>query len=161
MPDTLTPGNSGWRVLVDGEVMGIVVVGLIVLASLAVMWMSVTSRRQIREMEHRERLAMIERGLVPPPEVDPAGFEKRLGRERAETEGSLRYRSAGIILIGLGAALTLLLAFTAGALATGLGLGLAFGALGAAFLANARMLSRSRTYLPPPAPPRNAVDDQK
>ena len=26
-------------------------------------------------MEHRERLAMIQRGLVPAPETDPLGFE--------------------------------------------------------------------------------------
>ncbi len=48
-----------------------------ILAGVAVIWMAMQSRRQIREMEHRERLAMIERGLVPAPEVDPAAFERK------------------------------------------------------------------------------------
>ena len=30
-------------------------------------------------MEHRERLAMIERGLMPSPESDPGGFETAAG----------------------------------------------------------------------------------
>lgn len=134
------------------ELIVVVIMALIIVSALAVIWMSMNSRRQIREMEHKERLAMIERGLVPPPEVDPAGFEQRLSRG-PETEGTVRYRSAGIVLIGLGAALALLLTFTAGEPATGLGIGLAFAALGAAFLANATMLSRSQQYLPRSSPP--------
>jgi len=145
-------GASVGRLLVAEELIVVVVMGIIILAALAVMWMSMNSRRQIREMEHRERLAMIERGLMPPPEVDPAGFEQRLGRT-PETAGTIRFRSAGIILIGLGAAFTMLLTFTAGEVGIGLGIGLAFGALGAAFLANAAMLNRpqeSRSAPPPP-----------
>ena len=34
------------------------------------------SRARVRELEVRERIAMIERGLVPPPEVDPRGFDR-------------------------------------------------------------------------------------
>ena len=49
------------------------------MAGVAVIWMAMQSRRQIREMEHRERLAMIERGLVPAPEVDPGAFDRRFG----------------------------------------------------------------------------------
>ena len=49
---------------------------VLILAGVAVLWMAMANRRRIREMEHRERLAMIDRGLVPPPEVDPVRFEQ-------------------------------------------------------------------------------------
>ena len=48
-----------------GEVLVVMMSSLGILAGVAVIWMAMQSRRQIREMEHRERLAMIERGLVP------------------------------------------------------------------------------------------------
>ena len=35
---------------------------------------------RVRELEIRERIAMIERGLVPPPEVDPKGFDHAMSR---------------------------------------------------------------------------------
>ena len=66
-----------------------------ILAGVAVIWMAMQSRRQIREMEHRERLAMIERGLVPAPEVDPAAFDRRFaGHQLAGSPGAVRARSA-------------------------------------------------------------------
>ena len=36
------------------------------------------TRGRVRELEIRERIAMIERGMVPPPESDPEGFDRRL-----------------------------------------------------------------------------------
>ena len=77
-----------------------------ILAGVAVIWMAMQSRRQIREMEHRERLAMIERGLVPAPEVDPAAFERKFGARRARPgiAGAVRARSGGVIMIALGLA---------------------------------------------------------
>ena len=41
-----------------------------------------------------ERLAMIERGLVPSPERDPAAFEQRLMPVRVSQKRS-RFRTAG------------------------------------------------------------------
>ncbi len=72
---------------------------------------------RVRELEIRERIAMIERGLVPPPEVDPRGFERAMNRyERvAVWPGTLastsagRHRRAGITLIGVGLGLMLLI----------------------------------------------------
>ena len=51
------------------------------------------SRARVRELEVRERIAMIERGLVPPPEVDPRGFDRamdRYERYRERSPGRLR-----------------------------------------------------------------------
>ena len=39
---------------------------------------STIAKGRVRELEIRERIAMIERGMVPPPEADPAGFERSL-----------------------------------------------------------------------------------
>jgi Flp pilus assembly protein TadB len=131
-------------------VLVVVVLGLFILGGTAVIWMSVQSRRQIREMEHRERLAMIERGLVPSPEVDPGAFEERMARSRVkETPGSVRSRTAGIMMIGLGLAFMFMISFAAGVPSVGIGIGGAFALLGAAFFANAVMLNRSQPYVPP------------
>jgi hypothetical protein len=87
------------------------------------------NRSRVRELEIRERIAMIERGLMPAPETDPKGFERaerewrraQLIREHRGWEddgiddyyaGSVtdRHRRAGMIIIGVGAGLIFLLA---------------------------------------------------
>ena len=53
------------------------------------------SRARVRELEVRERIAMIERGLVPPPEVDPRGFDRAMDRyERYRERSPGRHRRA-------------------------------------------------------------------
>lgn len=121
---------------------------LLILAGVAVLGMAMHSRRRIREMEHRERLAMIERGLMPSPELDPAGFEQRTGGPvSAPSPASTRFRSIGIITTGLGLGLMVFISFAAGAPDIGLGLGGAIALLGAAFIVNAMISAR------PEAPP--------
>src|SRR5690242_14975587 len=72
---------------------------------------------RVRELEIRERIAMIERGLVPPPEVDPKGFDRALTRleerehRREARYGSGRHRRAGVTLMGVGFGLMLMIAF--------------------------------------------------
>lgn len=134
----------------------------VIAAGVALTWMAMMNRRRLREMAHRERLAMIERGLVPPPELDPAGFEAQAGLPPpVENQGAIRSRSAGIMLIGLGLALMMLIAFVADASDIGIGVGGAFVLLGGAFLFNGMLLGRhspvrhTRPYVPPPpTPPR-------
>src|SRR5262245_65519894 len=69
------------------------------------------SRARVRELEIRERIAMIEKGLVPPPEVDPRGFDRAMGRyERMQwSTSAARHRRAGIVLLGTGLGLMILL----------------------------------------------------
>lgn len=116
---------------------------IVVFASLGVLWMAMANRRAVREMEHRERLAMIQRGLLPSPESDPLGFEEGV---EAFTDAGLRserWRSSGTLMIGLGIALAILLTFSAGEFSVGLGVGGAFAALGAAIFFNGMQLGRS------------------
>jgi hypothetical protein len=134
---------------------------MLILAGVSVLWLAMVNRRQLRTMEHRERLAMIERGLIPAPEMDPAGFEQRSGLAPAEgSRSAARSRSGGIFLIGLGLALMVLLSFAAGVPGIGVGVGGAFAVLGAAFLFNGLMGDRREDlpYRPPvamrrPTPP--------
>lgn len=127
----------------EAEEVAALIMTLLILAGVAVLWMAMKSRRVIREMEHRERLAMIERGLMPAPETDPGGFERRGGLSPAPVSPAVsRMRSAGVILIGLGLAMMMLLSFVAGAPGVGVGVGGAFAVLGAAFIVNSVLAAR-------------------
>ena len=102
------------------------------------------SRARVREMEVRERIAMIERGLVPAPEADPNGFDRamdrydrvrgRYDRRGYRTHG--RYRRAGITLMGLGFGLMVMLGSLTGEPRVGFGIGGFLAVLGLAFFLN-------------------------
>src|SRR5262249_29446005 len=96
----------------------------------------VTAR--VRELEIRERIAMIERGLVPAPEVDPRGFDRAMHRiERREyRQGSGRHRRPGVTLMGVGFGLIVLIAFTAGEPSVPIGVGGFLVVIGIAFFIN-------------------------
>jgi hypothetical protein len=137
----------------------VTIVSVIVFAALGVLWMAMTSRRAVREMEHRERLAMIQRGLVPAPETDPLGFESAVAPFEGDSLRSDRWRTAGTLTIGLGLALTMLLTFGAGEANVALGIGGAFTILGAAILLNGFQLGRSRRPAPRPLGGRRPFSD--
>ena len=123
------------------------------------------ARARVRELEVRERIAMIERGLVPPPERDPQGFDQAMHtydsyRERYEDDrwrrrrrSPSRYRSAGITMLGVGFGFMVLLTFTAGEPGVGLGVGGFMVVLGLAFLLNSLFVPPPPYYPPPPPPP--------
>ena len=112
-----------------------------------------------REQAHRERLAMIEKGLVPSPETDPQRFDAMMdwrGRYGARGQHS---RRTGIILLALGLAFSLQGYVGAGGNLAGLsgaGAGVLFIFLGAAFLIIAMFEARgskdSRDRTPPSVP---------
>jgi hypothetical protein len=121
------------------------------------------SYARVREMEVRERIAMIERGLVPPPEKDPNGFERAMNRyDRARDlyqdrtwdnlgrRSPARYRSAGITLIGVGFGLMLLIGVAGGNPSSGVGVGGFVVILGAAFFLNSLFSSSYEPRMPPP-----------
>jgi hypothetical protein len=143
---------------VNDDVFVVLMFGLVILAGVAILWMAMQNRRMQREFEHRERLAMIERGLVPPPELDPAAFESRTGLTgHHESRSASRSRSAGIIMIGFGLGLTMLISFAAGEPEVGIGIGGAFALLGAAFVFNSMAGGRHESSHLPPLPPLSAL----
>ena len=133
----------------------VIIFAMIIFAGIAVLWMAMQSRRRFREMEHRERLAMIERGLVPAPESDPLAFERSLPGRRQESPASTRLRSAGVVGIGFGLALTMLIWFVADAPRVGIGIGGAFVIIGLAFLVNGTLAAQQGP--PYSMPPSGAV----
>ena len=119
---------------------------------------------RVRELEIRERIAMIERGLVPAPEVDPRGFDRAMGRlERhdhySRYTGGGRHRRAGVTLIGVGFGLMVLIAFTSGEESVAIGVGGFLVVVGLAFFVNSFIDNAShipatepRSWAAPPAP---------
>jgi hypothetical protein len=119
-------------------------IGPFVVAIVAIVgWMIVTvtrviSRNRVREMQVRERIALIEKGLVPPPEVDPAGFDRVMRRYDVDPwqprHSPGRHLRAGIILIGVGVGLMLIIAGGSGSIRLAIGPGGFLVALGLAFV---------------------------
>src|SRR5262245_35725241 len=73
-------------------------------------FVNVIGHSRVRELEIRERIAMIERGMVPSPETDPNGFEKRMhtvermqqGQGSGRSGARSKYRSGGIMVMSVG-----------------------------------------------------------
>ncbi len=116
------------------------------------------ARARVREAQIRERIAMIERGLVPPPEVDPGGFDRAIDefdrRERLHfRRGPGRHRRSGIILMGVGFGLMVLIGFSSGEMSNGIGVGGFLVLLGVAFIVVSFFEEPRQTQWHPPAPP--------
>jgi hypothetical protein len=145
---------------VSEEQVMVSIFSLMVFAGVAVLWLAMSNRRALREMEHRERIALIQAGIVPAPEADPLAFETHFEPSSTLSRKD-RWRTAGTLTIGFGAALLLLLSFT-GVGEIGIAVGGAFIVLGASFLLNGMLLSPTPTAVRPmvrrtstgtPAPP--------
>ncbi|MGH9312626.1 MAG: DUF6249 domain-containing protein [Vicinamibacterales bacterium] len=142
------------------EAFTVVALTLIVGAAVAFI-MSIFQRGKLREMAHRERLAMIERGLAPPPEVDPVRFERAMGQPLWDEEvaaRAARYRRMGVIFMGLGVALWFIITFAGDAPEEGFGVGGAVFVLGAALYINSQLELRHappRTRTPTRTPNQN------
>jgi hypothetical protein len=119
---------------------------------------------RVRELEIRERIAMIERGLVPAPEVDPRGFDHAMSKleardDRAQRRSSSgRHRRAGVMAMGVGFGLMVLIAFTSGEESIAIGVGGFLVVIGVAFFINSLIEPYEpplpqRPWNPPPPPP--------
>jgi hypothetical protein len=103
-------------------------------------------RTKMQEMQHRERMAMIERGLVPSPERDPAAFDAAM---RRQSLGTSPFTTLGVAVIAIGLGVILIIAVAAGEPSIGIGVGGAIVLLGSAFVVNGA-LQRHRFIPPPP-----------
>jgi hypothetical protein len=122
-------------------------------------------RARVRELEIRERIAMIERGLVPPPESDPETFDRRMYsmHQIRREHVAPRHRSAGVVLMAVGLGMMVLLTYAGNVPRQGLGVGGFIMILGLGFFINSLFAPRptSASSLPPsssrpsepPAPP--------
>jgi hypothetical protein len=121
------------------------------------------ARARVRGLEIKERIAMIERGLVPAPETDPPGFDRAMRRlERMETHrrelhdyrstGGSRHRRAGVTLMGVGFGLMVLIGFVDQNPQTAFGVGGFLVVMGLAFLING-LIERHTEVVHGMAPP--------
>lgn len=117
---------------------------LVVLSGVFIVVMGLRQRTQQLEMQHRERMAMIERGLVPFDERRTFGeaLDGGLGRRRGP---SSRATPLGIVVVAVGLGLMSIVSIAGGAPEVGVGLGGAIAIVGAAFIA-VGLLARSQTH---------------
>ncbi len=108
-------------------------------------------RSQTLEMKHRERMAMIEKGLVPEPGRDPAAFET--WQQQHERPPS-RATSIGIVFIAIGLAFMSIVGFAGGAEGPAIGVGGAIVVIGGAFIVNGELQRRRQPPMPGPPPMR-------
>jgi len=118
------------------------------LAGVFVIMMAMRQRSQQLEMQHRERMAMIERGLVP---IDPARIAHRLS-SGGRSDSAARSMSLGIIVIAVGLGLMTIVSIAGGSPQAGVGVGGAIVILASPLSPTALSAGApSRTPLPPPA----------
>ncbi len=140
---------------------------VIIIGGLIMGAMALHHHAQLKQLAYRERIAMIERGLVPPPEVDPNQFERTMSQassihdvELYGSNPSVRYRSGGVLLIGIGLGVLLIVSFAGEAPGAGVGVGGAIMVVGAALLLNAYMMRNDRPLpVPPPREPAPPKDE--
>jgi hypothetical protein len=97
------------------------------LSGVFIVYMGLRQRGMQQEMEHRERMAMIEKGSIP---TEPVSL-RRVAPGYARSSRSL---SGGIIVVGLGLALMTIISIAAESPQVGIGVGGAIAVLGGAFI---------------------------
>jgi hypothetical protein len=124
----------------------------LLVSGVVVIFAALRYRTRQRELLHQERLAMIEKGMMPPPELTPfelvRGSSARLSA-RPVHDKSL---SIGIIIVGLGLGFMSLIGIAAAAPEVGIGLGGAIVILGGAFIVRA-LVARTGEPAGPAIPP--------
>lgn len=121
---------------------------MVVLAGVSIVIMGLRQRSHQLEMQHRERMAMIERGIVPAPETVGTGSHRL-----ADAAGS-RSLSLGIVTVAAGLGLMTLIGVAFGEAEVGVGVGGAIAILGAAFIVRSQVVRpASHVSAPPSLPP--------
>jgi len=108
-------------------------------------FLAMRQRSELLERQHRERMAMIERGQIPLPDQIA----------RRGSGASSRSLSLGIIVVGLGLALMMIISVAAETPTVGIGIGGAIVILGVSFIVRSFVVRPEAqiSSLQPPAPP--------
>lgn len=130
-----------------GAILAVLLPIIVLIGGIVTLLIGLHGRQRLKELAVQERIALIEKGLVPSPESNPAGFESALARPPI-SEKARRYRSAGLVLTGVGLALTILLFFVMPWAVKGvaLGVGGALTVLGLTVLGNGLLLAGDDTH---------------
>jgi len=120
-------------------------------AGVIVIFLAMKQRSEQLAQQHRERMAMIERGQIPLSET-AHGYSTR-----PSGAGSSRALSVGIIVVGLGVALMTIISIAGASPEVGVGVGGAVAIIGAAFIVRSIVV---RPELQPPATRGRSADLQ-
>ncbi len=121
----------------------------VMITGVVVVMAGLRHRAKMLELVHRERVAMIERGMMP-SELNPILAESYRPRDGGPVRG--RSFSVGIIVVGFGLALMMVIAVAGNDVTTGIGVGGGIAILGGAFIVRS-VLTSSSAQLPPGAHP--------
>lgn len=120
-----------------------------IFAGVFVIFIAMRQRSQQLEMQHRERMAMIERGQVPTDSPHPR--QRVIGS--GHTASGARSMSLGIVVIAVGLGLMTLVSIAGGSPEAGVGVGGAIVIVGIAFIVNSLVTGTTTSSLPPMGPP--------
>jgi hypothetical protein len=157
---SLISQNEGAALMADSSAWVFTIPVVAIAGAFAYAIVSAFTRARLRELEIRERIAMIEKGLVPSPEADPRGFDRAMSRydRRVATWPGFaaggRHRRAGITLMGIGFGLMVLIGFAGEAPQAAIGVGGFLVVIGLAFFVNSLFEARQ----PPPVPQNGTTD---
>jgi hypothetical protein len=146
-------------------VFGIVLPLTVIIGGMMLAAWAIHRKSRLRELAYRERIAMIEKGLVPPPETDPQRFERMMRTgdpvlaARMRTSAARR-RSGGVMMIGVGLALMLIIYFAGNEAGAALGVGGGLMAVGFAMVVNAMLDQRQVQAYEVQAAPEQSTPNQ-
>ena len=136
---------------------------LAIIGGFSIVLFNIYQRGRARELRYRERMAMIERGMAPPPEPPSGWMDGPHGTDSRFRGG--RHGSAGVVLVGIGFGLMLIIAFAGRNPGAGVGVGGAIVVLGVAFLVNSWFccgpVSTRPANTPPASGPAAPSDEQR
>ena len=133
----------------EGEMLFAIVFIMGMFCGVFIIFMGLRQRSAQLEMQHRERMAMIEKGQIPLADPSPLHARRVIVGPRA---ASSKYMTAGILVVGFGLAMMTIISLAAGEPEVGLGVGGAVAVLGAAFLVRGVVVREPpppETYAPP------------
>jgi len=141
-------------------IIGMLIPIIAIVGGITVAIVGMVHKARLRELEIKERIAMIERGMVPAPESDPRGFDRAITRleqvqriRDIQGNASARHRRAGITLMGVGFGLMVLISLAGNETpSTAIGVGGFLVVIGLAFFINA-LFDRRQQQVQPPATP--------
>ena len=115
---------------------------VVMFSGVFIIFLAMRQRSETLDRQHRERMAMIERGQTPPAPPVRRG-------------GSSLSMSLGIIVVGLGLALMTLISIASEAPSVGIGIGGAIVILGVAFIVRSLVVrpADNEPRVPPVPPP--------
>jgi phosphate/sulfate permease len=128
-------------------------------AGVIVILMAMRQRSHLLEMQHRERMAMIERGM--PPNDQPHRLHTLVRRPAAAGSGSTRSMTLGIVIVAVGLGLMSIVGIAAGTPDVGIGIGGAIMIVGTAFIINSivsRNMAPAQPETPASPPPLPRID---